>query len=109
MTTSSLLHLILAPWIPFQAPDFPSATPRTPRVLSSDEGGRSSACSRYIVFTYTLFLEKRQNRAEKSREVKKGPRASTCSVRCRLRGESLVKLYPELLAHKSRLRPRLEF
>jgi hypothetical protein len=46
MATSLSPHLTLAPWIPFQALGFPSATPRTPAVLSSDEGGRSSACSR---------------------------------------------------------------
>ena len=75
MTTSFSPHLTLAPWIPFQAPGFPfspnqvvvfldqlarlvasrrkvrtceplSATLRTVSVLSSDEGGRSSACSR---------------------------------------------------------------
>ena len=76
MATFFSPHLTLAPWIPFQAPGFPSATPRTvftktalpasldalallgtsrrrvrilrtiPAVLSSDEGGRNSACSR---------------------------------------------------------------
>jgi hypothetical protein len=79
MTTSVLPHVTLAPWIPFQAPGFPSAirgrsrtvftktespasldalgllgTSRrrvrslrtVPAVLSSDEGGRSSAYSR---------------------------------------------------------------
>ena len=34
-------------WIPFQAPGFPSATSRTPAVLSSDDVRRRSSYAPY--------------------------------------------------------------